>query len=98
MNDNGIPPMPQRKTAAHPAREPMEPRAEIPADNAGTVSISPEMVCYRDAEEICSNCSHFGHDRMCAVLKLQVEAGAGCNAYSGATEEPGEPEDEEPES
>jgi hypothetical protein len=93
------PPMPQRQSAqeANVLPDPPMPdeMAETPtAERAehGSVTITPEAVCYRMAEETCGNCLHFGADGNCAVLKMQVEAGSGCNAFQqgGAGESPNE--------
>ena len=46
------------------------------------VDISPEAVCYRDAQQTCGNCSYMGETGECAALRMVVEPGAGCNLFS----------------
>lgn len=75
-----------KQTPPAPAPEP-----EAPPKEQG-VSITPEMVCFRDEAEKCGGCTHMGADGQCAVLNMAVAEGDSCNAFtSGASEEPAEP-------
>lgn len=53
-----------------------------PATEPGKVVISPEMVCFRTADEVCRTCDHYGQDGMCSVLNMQTEPQDGCNAFA----------------
>jgi hypothetical protein len=55
---------------------------EKPATEPGKVVISPEMVCFRSADEICTHCTHWAADGNCEVLNMQVTEGDSCNAFS----------------
>jgi hypothetical protein len=53
-----------------------------PATEQGKVVISPEMVCFRTADEICRMCSHWGEDGNCSVLSMKTTEGDSCNAFA----------------
>jgi hypothetical protein len=83
----------QKKSPAPPAlstpgtkpkaiEEPLPAQPEKPATEPGKVVISPEMVCFRSADEICTHCTHWGQDGNCEVLNMQVTEGDSCNAFT----------------
>jgi hypothetical protein len=53
---------------------PMQMTPEIPV-------VRPEAVSFRTPEEVCGNCEYHGADDVCAVLKMEVDPQAGCNAF-----------------
>lgn len=57
-----------------PVDIPMQMTPEIPV-------ISPDAVSFRHPEQVCGNCEYHGQDDMCAVLKMEVDPAAGCNAF-----------------
>lgn len=98
MNERKMPPAlkPMGRMAEMEQEAPATPE---PKPTSGASQITPEMVCYRDAEETCGNCSHMGQDSTCAVLGMAVDSSAGCNAFTGREgseeSESGEMEEEE---
>jgi hypothetical protein len=96
---SGPPPMPKRKmqeeaapqyAATAPDKQPMaHEMAETPSTERAEHSaarVTPEAVCYRSADEICSACEYLveGH---CELLDMPVEEGASCNGWSAKTGE-----------
>ena len=51
------------------------------AEEAASVDISPESVCYRDETQKCGNCAYMEPSGECIPLKMTVEAEAGCNLF-----------------
>lgn len=78
----GSKPEAKEEVAEGPLDNPREERSERPAGAPTTSYVSPEMVSFRSADEVCSNCQHMSPDGNCEVLSMQVEPGDSCNAFS----------------
>lgn len=65
-----------------PVEQPIPAQPEQPATEPGKVVISPEMVNFRTADEVCRTCDHWGQDGQCSVLNMATEANDSCNAYA----------------
>jgi len=83
-NQRQGPPPPLRTPGAPPVAADVPVEATEPEVQQGPAPISPEMVCYRTADEVCGTCDHFGEGGACAVLGMTVEPGDGCNAWAPA--------------
>lgn len=66
-----------------PAAAPAAPPAVDPKPTQQTPEISPEMVCFRSADEVCGGCAHWGADGNCAVLSMVTGEQDSCNAFTG---------------
>lgn len=48
---------------------------------AAAVQITPEAVCYRDGQQVCSTCQYMEESGECQPLKIVVDPGGGCNLH-----------------
>jgi hypothetical protein len=66
-------------------QEPMEDESmetpEYEDAEAAAVTITPESVCYRDEQQVCSTCQYMEESGECQPLKMIVAPGAGCNLH-----------------
>ncbi len=62
--------------------------ADETAEAAGEVSIKPEAVCFRTADQVCGSCE-YNEAGTCKVLKTSVQDGDSCNAFEAKGEDAG---------
>lgn len=68
-------------------RIPASPEGGEPdADDMAMPTITPEAVNYHTADENCSGCQYMGDDGQCAVLKMPVQDGDHCGAFTAKDE------------
>ncbi|NBW07815.1 MAG: hypothetical protein EBR82_07290 [Caulobacteraceae bacterium] len=54
---------------------------EHESEEAAAVTITPEAVCYRDGQQVCSTCQYLEESGECQPLKIIVDPGGGCNLH-----------------
>ncbi len=69
----GMPAPPEDELAELPEHESME---------AAAVNITPDAVCYRNADMVCGNCQYMEASGECEPLKMTVAPGDGCNLFA----------------
>lgn len=76
----GAPPRMHEDEMSESEETPPVSRSEKP-EKVGGYEISPEMVAFRTAEQVCGNCRHMQGDN-CDLLGISVAQGDSCHAYS----------------
>ncbi len=81
--------MPGPKQRAAPPKmdmiDRMEANPEMGSSPADPADISPDDVCFRTSDKVCSNCSRM-HDDACSLLGISVGPGDSCNAFRGGSD------------